>query len=62
MRLRVRESPSVTIVALALEKAAPPYIPPTDPKETIFVAKKCAFCGTTNLQVRTTCRNCGKPL
>jgi hypothetical protein len=48
--------------AAEIERAAPPYIPPTNPKETIFGAKKCAFCGTTNLPVRTTCRNCGKPL
>jgi PKD domain len=48
--------------ALELQKSAPPYVPPTDPKRTIFGSKLCAFCGVTNLPVRTTCRHCGKPL
>lgn len=48
--------------ALELAKTASPYIPPTDPKGTIFGSKVCEFCGTTNLPIRTTCRQCGKPL
>jgi hypothetical protein len=41
---------------------APPYVPPTDPTQTIYGAKICAFCGGSNLPLRTTCRACGKPL
>jgi PKD domain len=48
--------------ALQLERTAPPYVPPTDPKQTIFGSKICAFCGSSNLPIRTTCRACGKPL
>jgi hypothetical protein len=45
-----------------LQKAASPYVPPTDPKQTIWGSKTCAFCGGSNLPIRTTCRICGKIL
>lgn len=48
--------------AVQLQKTASPYIPPTDPSETIFGSKTCEFCGSANLPIRTTCRSCGKPL
>jgi len=38
------------------------YVPPTDPKRSIQGRKVCPSCGATNLPVRTTCANCGKPL
>jgi chitodextrinase len=48
--------------AAELEKASGAYVPPTDPKRTIKGAKICAFCGASNLPIRTTCSHCGKPL
>jgi PKD domain len=38
------------------------YVPPTDPKKSIQGRKVCPSCGASNLPVRTTCSNCGKPL
>ena len=48
--------------AAQLEKYSSPYVPPTDPKKTIWGTKLCAFCGASNLPIRSTCRSCGKPL
>jgi hypothetical protein len=47
--------------AIELEATAY-YVPPTDPKKSIQGRKVCTACGATNLPVRTTCANCGKPL
>jgi chitodextrinase len=41
---------------------ATPWVPPTDPDRTIRGRKICPSCGATNLPIRTTCSNCGKPL
>jgi chitodextrinase len=48
--------------ATELESASSAYVPPTDPKRTIRGTKVCSFCGASNLPIRTTCSNCGKPL
>jgi hypothetical protein len=45
-----------------METASSAYVPPTDPKKTIRGSKVCDFCGASNLPIRTTCSNCGKPL
>jgi PKD domain-containing protein/fibronectin type III domain protein len=37
-------------------------IPPTDPNEVTRGAKVCRNCGTSNLPLRETCVNCGRPL
>lgn len=47
--------------AIELEASAY-YVPPTDPKKSIQGRKVCPSCGASNLPVRTTCSNCGKPL
>jgi PKD domain/Fibronectin type III domain len=37
-------------------------IPPSDPSEVTRGAKVCRNCGTSNLPLRETCVNCGRPL
>jgi PKD repeat protein len=48
--------------ARALEGPQRGRVPPTDPNEVTRGARVCRNCGASNLPIRETCINCGRPL